>query len=180
MAVVGLQTERRCIHDNGVAAGIRTTDPNVDAGECGADLGDQPFGFGPGPVMDRQRYGAGVRQRIGEGGAGPAGPGHIKSLAFDVMTLLDQSADKAAAVQQRTAEAAVRLAADRVDHPGVHAIALEPVAKPGRLRLVRRGDDEAVEVGDRFQAGPASRQVVAPDLEREGIPRRFFGPENNR
>src|SRR5579863_8271179 len=100
MAVVGLQPERRCIYDNRMAAGIRGPDPNVDAGECGANRGDQSFGLGPGPVMDRQRGGAGVGQRIGEGGSGTAGPGHVELPAFDTMTLLDQSTDKAATVEQ--------------------------------------------------------------------------------
>ena len=96
------------------------------------------------------------------------------------MTLPDQSGDKAAAVQQGAAEAAVRLAADRIDDFGMHAITLEPVAKPRRLRLVRRSDDEAVEIGDRFQSGPAARQVVAADMDRKADRVDIAGGRNNR
>src|SRR5260370_39190001 len=157
MAVVGPKPERCGVDCNVVAAGVCGADPDVDVGKCCADIGDQSFGLGPGPVMDSQCRGPTVRQRIGESGAGAAGPSHVKSLAFDLMTLLDQSTHKAVAVQQRTAEAAIWLAAYGVDDPGVHAVAFEFVAKPGRLRLVRRGNDKAVEVHHRVQTYPGSR-----------------------
>ena len=75
--------------------------------------------------MDGQRGGAAVRQRVGERRAGAAGAGHVEAAAFDLDACVDQSADKAAAIEQRAAEGSVRLAANGVDDLGMYAIALE-------------------------------------------------------
>src|SRR5450432_1607895 len=128
MAVVGFKPKRRCVDDNVVATGVRGADRNVDAGKCGADVADQFFGPGPGAVMDGQCSRTGVRQRVGEGSTGAAGARHVKSPAFDLVAVLDQSADKTAAVQQGAAEAAIGLAAYRVDDLRMHAVAFESVA----------------------------------------------------
>src|SRR5580692_7114553 len=139
MTVIWLKPERGRVDGNVVAARVRGADPNVDSRKGRADFGDQLFGPGPGPVMDRQGRDAAVGQRKGERGGGAAGPRHVKSPALDLMPLLDQSADKTAAVEQGAAEAAIPFATHRVDDPGMQAFALELVAKPAGLRLVRRG-----------------------------------------